>query len=263
MIRGASWSGSAGFTLVEAMLATLVMGIILAALATVTAQWLPNWDRGFARLQSGGLVAVGLDRLTDDIAEAEFVSADVDDKIPLFDGGELSIIFVRTTLAPNAGSGLEVVRIAEISDDLGPALVRGTAPLPTGTGQYGGADVLTFANPVVVIRAPYRVSFSYAGPDRVWLDTWHSQAQLPRAVRLTLRDNATSIVLQASTSTLIHAELPARCAWAKTVADCPELGGQNGALGIAGGAAIGSPVSNPAQSSASTPVPTLMPSGAQ
>jgi general secretion pathway protein J len=252
MIRRAPWSGSAGFTLVEALLATLVMSIILAALATVTAQWLPNWDRGFARLQRGGLVAVGLDRLTDDLAAAEFVSADAEDKIPMFDGGELSVVFVRTILAPNAGTGLEVVRIAESSDDLGPALVRSTAPLPTGAPQNGDGEELTFSSPVVVIRAPYRVSFSYAGPDRVWRDTWHGQAALPRAVRLTLRDDATSMVLGASTSTLIHAELPARCAWAKTVADCPELGGQINALGSAGSAMIGSPVSNPAQGSAST-----------
>ena len=37
----------AGFTLVEAMVATALMGMILAAIATVTAQWLPNWNRGF------------------------------------------------------------------------------------------------------------------------------------------------------------------------------------------------------------------------
>ena len=36
----------AGFTLLEALVATALMGLILAALATITAQWLPNWDRG-------------------------------------------------------------------------------------------------------------------------------------------------------------------------------------------------------------------------
>lgn len=32
----------AGFTLIEALVATLLMAMILSALATVTAQWLPN-----------------------------------------------------------------------------------------------------------------------------------------------------------------------------------------------------------------------------
>ena len=39
MTRAAARSRTAGFTLVEALVATLLMSIILAALATVTAQW--------------------------------------------------------------------------------------------------------------------------------------------------------------------------------------------------------------------------------
>ena len=43
--------GEAGFTLLEVLLATLLMTVILGALATVTAQWLPNWNRGIVRVQ--------------------------------------------------------------------------------------------------------------------------------------------------------------------------------------------------------------------
>lgn len=216
-------SRCAGFTLVEALAATVLMSIILAALATITAQWLPSWDRGFVRLQRGGVLAASLERLTNDIAAAQYISASAANAPPLFDGGELSVMFVRTTLAPNAAAGLEVVRLAEAGGERGPALVRSTAPLPIG-GDFSleNGDLL-FANPVVMIRAPYRVSFSYAGPDRVWQSTWRRQVALPRAVRVSLRDNATSIVLGVSTSTLVHAELPARCTWVRTVAECPML----------------------------------------
>lgn len=237
MTRAAAHSASAGFTLVEALAATLLMGIILAALATVTGQWLASWDRGFTRLQRIELLAIGLDRLTDDLAAAEFISIGPGNgnALPMFDGDKLSVTFVRTTLAPNAGGGLEVVRIAETSDGGAPALVRSTAPLPTGALQ--DADALVFANPVVVIRAPYRVSFSYAGPGRVWRDTWQGQNQLPRAVRAQVRDNATSMLLAASTSTLIHIELPASCTW--TGNNCP-IGNRQGAPGAASdGAANG------------------------
>jgi general secretion pathway protein J len=216
-------SRCAGFTLVEALVSTVLMSIILAALAAITAQWLPSWDRGFARLQRGGVLAASLERLTNDIAAAQYVSAGADNDPPLFDGGELSVIFVRTTLAPNTVTGLEVVRLAEAGSEHGPALVRSTAPVPIG-GSFSLANGdLLFANPVVMIRAPYRVSFSYAGPDRVWQSAWHGQVALPRAVRVSLRDNATSMVLGVSTSTLVHAELPARCTWVKTVAGCPML----------------------------------------
>ena len=241
MQRSVVPSRTAGFTLLEAMIAMVLMSIILAALATVTAQWLPNWDRGFARLQRDQLSDLGLERLTDDLADAEFISADYADKKPLFDGTELSITFVRSILAPNSATGLEIVRIAEISDDLGSALVRSTAPIPIGIAQSDGTDLL-FTNPVVVMRGPYHFSFSYAGSDRLWRDTWRGESQLPRTVRILLRDNATSQTLAISTSVSIHAELPARCTWAQESDDCPELEGLkiwrgNSGVALAGTAA--------------------------
>ena len=36
-----------------------------------------------------------------------------------------------------------------------------------------------FTDPVVLIREPYRVSFSYAGPDRVWKQSWRNADVLP------------------------------------------------------------------------------------
>lgn len=225
-------SQCAGFTLVEALAATVVMSMILAALAMITGQWLPSWDRGAARLQHAALMTIGLDRLTDDLAAAAFISADVADKAPLFIGAAQSVTFVRTRLAPNAGPGLEVVRIAQISDDTGSAVVRSTAPLPTGSASADG-ESLIFSNPVVMLRGPFQLAFSYAGSDRIWRDNWTGAPQLPRAVRVLLRDRATSTVLAASTSTLIRAELPARCAWPASAGACPELGG----LASAGGTA--------------------------
>ena len=228
------WSRSAGFTLVEALLATLLMVVILSALATVTAQWLPNWNRGYARLQRAELLAAGLERLVADLAAAEFISAGGANDIPVFDGAELSVTFIRTTLVPNTFTGLEVVQIAETSDDRGPALVRRTAPFAPITGGTRASDQLNFSNPVVVIRAPYRVSFSYAGPDRVWRDTWRGAAQLPRAIRVRVRDAATSVTLAVSTSTLVRAELPARCTVARTIAECPGIGPSASSAGTGG-----------------------------
>jgi len=74
MRRVASRSQRAGFTLIEALLATLLMAIIMGALAKVTSQWLRSWDRGFARIQSVDLLAVGLDRLVADVAAAEIIA---------------------------------------------------------------------------------------------------------------------------------------------------------------------------------------------
>jgi len=214
MRRVAARSQRAGFTLIEALLATLLMAIIMGALAKVTSQWLRSWDRGFSRIQSVDLLAAGLDRLVADVAAAQIVAGT---NMPLFDGSEFAVMFVRTPLGPNTFTGLEVVRIEEASDNRGPALVRNTAPF---TPVIRDLTEVNFSDPVVLIRAPYRISFSYAGPDHVWRDTWRGAAQLPRAIRVSVHDSAASRTLAVLTSTVIRAELPARCAAVKAVAEC-------------------------------------------
>src|SRR6266436_5425313 len=128
MRRVASRSQCAGFTLIEALLATLLMAIIMAALAQMTSQWLRSWDRGFTRIQSVDLLAVGLDRLVADVAAAEIIAGSATN-MPMFDGTESAVMLVRTPVGPNTFTGLEVTRIEEASDNRGPALVRNTARL--------------------------------------------------------------------------------------------------------------------------------------
>src|SRR5262245_35672203 len=150
-----------GFTLLEALIATAMMGFVLAALAIVTAQWMPNWNRNIARVQRSEDVALGIARLTTDLAAAEFIPASRETRRPLFDGANRSVIFVRTALGPNSGPGLEIIRIAEIDTDQGRALVRTRAPFRPGIDRTEPA----FTDPVILLRAPYRLSFAYAGTD--------------------------------------------------------------------------------------------------
>src|SRR5450756_71421 len=207
----------AGFTLLEALVATALMGMILAALATITAQWLPNWNRGIVRVQRDDLVALGLDRLAADLAAAEFIPASRETRKPFFDGTNRSVTFVRTALGPNVGPGLQIVRIAEVSSERGPILVRTQALFVPMTNDRVQP---TFTDPVVLLRAPYRLSFSYAGADQNWREDWRQQVQLPKAIKLTVRDAATQRTLSISTATLIHAELPVECIVAKSLAEC-------------------------------------------
>jgi general secretion pathway protein J len=205
----------AGFTLIEALAAVMLMGMVIAAFATVTAQWLPNWNRGFARVQRSELIDIALARLVADLSAAEFVPVDRDSNGPLFEGSELGVTFVRSGLTPNAPPGLEIVRIAETADRQGPTLVRSRAPFV----PVAAAAQSQFADPVVLLRSPYRVTFAYAGPDRVWRDAWRGATVLPAAVRVTVRDAATQRALSVSTATVIHAELAAACA-GKDGRDC-------------------------------------------
>jgi general secretion pathway protein J len=196
----------------------LLMAIILGALATITAQWLPNWNRGFARLQRAELSGRGLERIIADLAAAQFIPTVGDAKSgPLFDGSELSVTFVRSSIGPNARPGLEIVRIAETADVRGLAVVRMQAPFaPLLPGA--NLDQLAFADPIVLMRAPYRLKFAYAGADRVWRDSWRGGSELPRLVRLTIRDAASSRTLALSTITTVHVNAPAESVLLKNAA---------------------------------------------
>jgi general secretion pathway protein J len=206
----------AGFTLIEVLVATLLMTVILAALATVTSQWLPNWNRGMARVQRAERLAMGLQRIAADLSVAEMMPANADAKTPLFEGSELSVVFVRTAVGPNARPGLEIVRLIEKADDQGLAMVRERAPfMPMPVDAQ-----IRFADQVVLVRSPFRVSFSYAGPDQVWQPVWHGQKQLPEMIRITVRDIATGQVLAVSSAAIVHINAAAECARAKSPLQC-------------------------------------------
>jgi general secretion pathway protein J len=232
--------GERGFSLLEAIVAMALTGLVLAALANITAQWLPNWNRGVGRVQRSEMIGVALQRISADLASAEYVSANRDSHRPFFDGSELSVMFVRTALGPNAGPGLDVVRLGETMERREFVTVRSRArfaPLPAGASS----EQLNFGDPVVLLRAPFRLSFAYAGVDRVWKSTWRASNRLPAMIRLTIRDAASERVLSVSTIAPVHAQLPSDCTQSngkcgdnpETPAS-PQQGGQAAAPGQGG-----------------------------
>ncbi|MFZ0497377.1 MAG: type II secretion system protein [Methylocella sp.] len=204
-------SGEGGFTLLEALVAVALMGVLLATLATVTAQWMPGWKAGFDRVERADLLGLGLDRIVADLAAAEFVSPGGGNARPLFDGTASSVTFVRSAIGPNASAGLEIVRLAETDDARGRVLVRGRVPFVPGTAEAPDTGELEFTNPIVLVRPPFQVSFAFAGGDRIWQETWHDVMQLPNAVRVTVRNAVTDQILPVSTATLLNVNAPAEC----------------------------------------------------
>src|ERR1700756_5780702 len=102
MTRGQAGArdGEPGFTLIEALVALALTGLVLSALATLTAQWLPNWNRGLGRIQQSELIGISMQRIAADLAAAEFVPINRTSKKPLFDGSALSVTFVRSAIGP-------------------------------------------------------------------------------------------------------------------------------------------------------------------
>jgi general secretion pathway protein J len=79
---------------------------------------------------------------------------------------------------------------------------------------------IRFTDQVVLIRAPFRVTFAYAGPDQVWQSTWHEQMQLPSMIRVTVRNSVTGQVLNVSSAASVHVNAPTECARTKDARAC-------------------------------------------
>ncbi|ERF81640.1 type II secretion system protein [Bradyrhizobium viridifuturi] len=227
MIRAgtAQRTSERGFTLIEMIVALALMGLLLSALAGITGEWLPSWNRGLDRIQRSELIGIALERIGADLAAAEFVAANRDTRKPLFDGSELSVTFVRTSLGPNAGPGLDVVRLGEVRDRGEFVTVRSQArftPLADGVSL---SEQVHLGSPVVLLRAPYRLSFAYAGADRAWKNAWKDAERLPAMIRLTVRDAASQRVLSVSTIAPVHVQIPSDCT--KPDGNCGDKGSSN------------------------------------
>ena len=173
-----------GFTLFEALVAVALMGLILSILAVVTAQWVPHWRAGFERLQRAELTRLALDRIVSDLAAAEFIA-------PIGADGFIPRLILERHLRALANrpegidgptpTGLEIIRFATIAKEGG--LVRSRIPFTPETSASFSSDDFEFSDSSLLLRAPLKVSFGFAGPDRVWSDDWARDATLPAAVR--------------------------------------------------------------------------------
>jgi general secretion pathway protein J len=198
-----------GFTLIEALVALALTGLVLSALATLTAQWMPSWNYGLDRIQQSEMIGISMQRITADLAAAEFVPPSGASQKPLFDGTPQSVTFVRTSLGPNVGVGLDVVQISEGMDAGHLVTLRSRAPFAPLSPAGSLYEQIHVSEPVIMMRPPLRLSFAYAGPDQAFQDSWHDMDTLPTAIMLTLRDSASGRVLSVSTVSPVHVNAPA------------------------------------------------------
>jgi general secretion pathway protein J len=221
---------ASGFSLIEALAALALTATILIAVSAIARQWLPTWNRGFVTLQQADLLAIGIERIAQDVSAAEYVTLSAERPTPLFEGEANSITFVRPAAGPDAYPHLEIVRIAQGKDDRGSAIVRTRQ-------RFAPQAPLALGDPVALVRAPLRLSFAYAGPDRVWVANWRGQQRLPDAVRIEVRD-AANRVLSATTALRLKITAPG----------VPRLEAQANADGV-------QPSSENSQTSSPTPEP--------
>lgn len=230
--RSGATRGRRGFTLFEALIAVALMGLVLALLGIVTAQWLPAWNFGLARLQRADLVGLAIERITADLVSAEFLSLDPKSQRATFDGTPSSVLFVRSALGPNAQEGLEIIRFAEEQDGTEFALVRSRAPFALLVGEVADAPSLAFADKVTLLRSPFRVSFAFADDTLEWRELWRNVPTLPSAVRISVEDPGKRGGLFLSAVATLHMNAAAICARASSTSGCVEELAQKGSVQV-------------------------------
>jgi general secretion pathway protein J len=199
-MRARQRAQEAGFTLIETLVALALTGLLLSALVNLTGQWLPNWNRGLDRIQRSEMIGITLQRIADDLAEALYVPASGDEKQPFFTGSEQSVTFVRTAIGPNAGTELDVVHFGETTDKAGLATVRSRTRFRPLRPDASPSNQFHFGDPVVLLRAPYRLSFAFLGEDKEWQSNWRGSEKLPAKIRLTVRDESNGRAISTVTS---------------------------------------------------------------
>jgi general secretion pathway protein J len=203
--------------MIEILVALALLSVVLTTLASVTGQWIPRWKAGFFRLQKMETLELGLSRVVADLAAAEYMSVNLQTKQIAFQGTPSSVTFVRSALGPNTRGGLEVVRLRDEAD--GQGLVREAAAFAPPRPESPFAEAFKFAGAVGLVRAPLKVSFAFAGRDRIWRDAW-SGSDLPAVVRVTVRNAETGEIVTLSAAALVHVGAPAECAAATSSWGC-------------------------------------------
>lgn len=206
MKRAHGLAATDGFTLIEALVALAIGGFVIATLATVTGQWMRNWQIGIPVLQRSQALATGLDRIVADVAAARFMPAGTTGFV--FTGGPNAITLVRQTLPVEAPAGLEVVRLAASPGGGDVTLARSRTALPFGSSLGTPTD----AAPVALLRQPQTIRFAYADADQVWQPNWRIAARLPRFVRVEVIDRRSSRALLPPVVVRLHADAPLTCA---------------------------------------------------
>jgi general secretion pathway protein J len=130
-----------------------------------------------------------------------------------FDGSAERLVFV-TASAVGARAALEEIVTFSIEpaakDDA--RLVRRRAPW---LGPRAGLEAAKPQDAVILLEGRFDMSFAYAHIEdgaASWRDEWRGEAELPRLVRLDLRDRETGERLFPGAEFVLRADAPADCA---------------------------------------------------
>lgn len=213
--------GRRGFTLLDA-LATLAVGsAVIAGAAGLVRNIVFDFDHGTRAVERAERLSLAAERLAADFASARYVTPTGGTAVA-FQGGPAGIAFIGAAEIASGPRGEEVVMLAV---EEGPAetarLVRRRVGWP---GPAARLEDLVPADPVVLLEGPFAIGFAYGSVGTrqalTWSESWRDMPELPRFVRVTVRDRRSGADLLAGAAFALRADAPIVCAEPDANAGC-------------------------------------------
>jgi general secretion pathway protein J len=211
-------SARAGFTLIELLAALAIGAVIIAAVGALVHNVALTFDRGTRTVSNGERLILAVERLAADIGAARYVvipgergptAAFIGEAASANEGAK--VVFIGPGGIGSNSKGEEVVGLTVEQEDDVARLVRRSAAWP---GPRTRIENVSLADPVILLEGKVLISFSFArlkDGALAWSDAWKGEPELPRFIRLGLRDAATGAAVIAATDFVIRADASAGC----------------------------------------------------
>ncbi len=220
--------GCDGFTLVEVLAALAIASVIIIASAALVRNVAPYFDKGTRGATEAERLMLAVGRLAGDFGSARFVPRRTADGPAIAFAAEqaegersASVVFVGAGGVATRSRDDELVSLTVERDGDTRRLVRRRAIWP---GQRTRFEDVTAHDPVVLIEGRLDISFVFGRltPDGglVWYSSWIGERELPRYVRLILRDRTTGADLLGEAAFVVRADAPAACGRSEAAPAC-------------------------------------------
>jgi general secretion pathway protein J len=194
----------AGFTLVEALAALAIAGVLLAVIAEFAGRTLSNWNRGQGTIATMEMITRGLARMETDLSAIVPMSPPGSDGTTTYFAGNASqMVFVSATGFATGNRGVELLHFSvdRDGDDTVVVRTRGLVLNPPPP----------FKDPVQIFRGRMKVRFYYRDSEGRIADAWNGRPDIPQAVLVDVKSANDTAVFASAFTVPIRVNFSADC----------------------------------------------------